>query len=101
MAEMMWLSYLFDILKIKLPSPHLFCDNRSAICVTKNSIFHKHMKYVGTDCHVVREQVVSDKITVSFVPSANQLADLLTKTLPTPPYITLISKLALVSQRSS
>lgn len=40
------------------------------------------MKHVGKDCHFVREQVIDGAMTAEYVSTEDQLADFLTKPLP-------------------
>lgn len=35
----------------------LYCDNLFVIKITKNHVFHKHMKHIKIDCHVVRQKI--------------------------------------------
>jgi hypothetical protein len=46
-----------------------------------NPIFHAHTKHVAIDFHFVRELVASKDLEILFVPSADQIADVLTKPL--------------------
>jgi hypothetical protein len=57
-------------------------------------MFHAHTKYVEIDHHFVRERVVSKELTVCFLCFKDQLADVLTKPLPTSRFQFLRSKLA-------
>ena len=45
------------------------------------------------DHHFVRERVVRGDLKVQFIPTIDQLSDLLTKTLPTPRFVQLANKL--------
>lgn len=100
-SEVMWLTYVLTDLRVPISTPQLLCDNQSAICLTKNPVFHKRMKHVGTDCHFVREQVIAGTMSVSHVFSEDQLADLLTKPLSSPRFQHLVSKLPLVTRSSA
>jgi hypothetical protein len=46
-----------------------------------NPIFHARAKHVAIDFQFVRELVASKDLEILFVPSANQIADVLTKPL--------------------
>lgn len=42
----------------------IFCDNSSAIALSKNSVFHKRKKHIDTRFHYIRELVINGEITL-------------------------------------
>lgn len=60
------------------------CDSQVAIHIAQNPVFHERTKHIELDCHFVREKLLGGLISLSFVPSSSQLADLLTKALEEP-----------------
>ena len=64
--------------------PILWCDNISALALASNPIFHARMKHIEVDYHFVREKVLKRDLLLKFVASYDQLADILTKGLPSP-----------------
>ncbi|XP_019256283.1 PREDICTED: uncharacterized protein LOC109234670 [Nicotiana attenuata] len=81
-AELTWLVRLFEDLSIpiSLPVP-LHSDSQAALHIAKNPVFHERTKHVEIDCHFVRQQFLAGLISLSFVRSNSQLADLFTKPL--------------------
>ncbi|KAG6471943.1 hypothetical protein ZIOFF_069396 [Zingiber officinale] len=60
----------------------LFVDNKSAIALMKNPVFHGRSKHINTRFHFIRECVEKGRIVVEFVNTGEQRADALTKALP-------------------
>ena len=56
-------------------------DNKSAISLAKNPVFHERSKHIELKYHFVRDCVEEKKIELEFVPTEHQLADMLTKPL--------------------
>ncbi|XP_056862390.1 uncharacterized mitochondrial protein AtMg00810-like [Raphanus sativus] len=56
-------------------------DNKSAIALTKNPVFHGRSKHIHRRFHFIRECVENEQIEVEHVPGVDQKADILTKSL--------------------
>ncbi|KAM1465721.1 hypothetical protein COP2_045561 [Malus domestica] len=94
-AELSWVSkILHDISFPLLHTPAIFCDNKSAIALAFNPVFHARTKHVEIDYHYIREKVLSGTVSVHHVTSLLQLADIFTKSLPAPRFAELTSKLS-------
>ena len=93
-TELSWLRILFKELRIFLPYvPVLWCDNVSAIALSANLVFHSRTKNLEVDYHYVREKVLRQDLKVGFVSRKDNMADIFTKPLPTPPILSFRSKL--------
>lgn len=62
----------------------LFCDSKAAINICHNPIHHDCTKHVKIDRHSIKEKIENDIICMTFVMTAEQIADLLTKGLAKP-----------------
>ncbi|XP_047331419.1 uncharacterized mitochondrial protein AtMg00810-like [Impatiens glandulifera] len=96
-CETVWLRWLLADMGVFLhePSP-LFCDNKSAIQIARNSVFHERTKHIEIDCHVVRHHFAIDTITLPFVSSSVQIADLFTKALSSSRFRFFVTKLSML-----
>ena len=60
----------------------LYIDNQSAIRLIKNPEFHKRTKHIDTRYHFVRNMYLEGELSLEYIKSSEQLADLMTKSLP-------------------
>jgi hypothetical protein len=81
--EFVWLSSLFEgIRSLKTcNSKILLTDNQSAIDLSKNPEYHARSKHIDIQYHYVREIVHSGQVILKYVPTKDNIADLLTKPL--------------------
>ncbi|XP_019241002.1 PREDICTED: uncharacterized protein LOC109220992 [Nicotiana attenuata] len=97
-AEITWLVLLLADLSASptLPVP-LHSDSQAAIHIARNPVFHERTKHVELDCHFVRQQFLAGLISLSFVPSKSQIADLFTKPLSGVSHTNIMNKLGVSS----
>ena len=59
----------------------IYCDNSSAIALSKNYVFHKITKHIDTKFHYIRELVNNGEIVLQNCRTEEQFSDILTKQL--------------------
>uniref|UniRef100_A0A0D3BLA8 Uncharacterized protein n=1 Tax=Brassica oleracea var. oleracea TaxID=109376 RepID=A0A0D3BLA8_BRAOL len=59
----------------------IYIDNRSAIALTKNPVFHGRNKHIHKRYHFIRECVENEQIEVEHVSGTEQKGNILTKAL--------------------
>ena len=59
----------------------IYCDNTSAINISKNPVQHSRTKHIEIRHHFIRELVDIDTFTLEFIHIDDQKADLFTKPL--------------------
>lgn len=76
-CEISWLISLLTTLSqpVHLLMP-LHCDNRYAIYIATNPIFHERTKHIKINCHYVREKLQTDIISPMHLPTTEQPADM-------------------------
>ncbi|EOY26457.1 Copia-like retrotransposable element, putative [Theobroma cacao] len=78
--QALWLRKLLMDIKFEQKFPtDLFIDNKSAISIVKNPVWHGKTKHINVKYHAVRDIVEKNEINVQYCPSELQLADIFTK----------------------
>ncbi|KAG7554761.1 Retrotransposon gag domain [Arabidopsis suecica] len=96
--ELIWVQQLLTALRIPVQTQaKLFCDNKSAMHIANNPVFHERTKHVEIDCHTTRDQIKSGFLKVLHVSTENQLADILTKPLHPGPFHSLLNRMSISS----
>ncbi|GAA0176281.1 transmembrane signal receptor [Lithospermum erythrorhizon] len=81
-AELEWLQSVLTELGLVFKScPVVLCDNISTTYMAANSVNHARTKHIEIDIHFVRERYSQGHLKVSYVPTADQLADFFTMSL--------------------
>jgi len=75
----------------------IYCDNTSAINLSKNPINHSRTKHIDIRHHFLHDNIEKDKISLEFVSSEKQIADIFTKPLNKNTFITLRRELGIAS----
>lgn len=93
-CELTWLRYLLRDLGVLHREPALlYCDNKAALHIAANPVFHERTRHIEMDCHYIRDKIQDGSVTTRFVNSAHQLADVLTKALGKEVFTPMIRKL--------
>ena len=59
----------------------VYCDNSSAIDISKNPIQHFKTKHIDIRYHFIRDLVERKIVALEYIPTERQNADIFTKTL--------------------
>ena len=93
-CELIWTKAVLESLGVAQSSPmSLFCDNKAALHIAANPVFHERTKHIEADCHFVRDGVQDGTIVTQHVKTTEQLADLLTKALGSRQFRYLLCKM--------
>ena len=88
--ELVWLRTLLRELGFE-PShaTPLLCDNSAAVLLCGDQAFHNRVKHLDVKYHWIRERVENGELIVGHIASSGNVADILTKALPGPQFLTL------------
>lgn len=80
LQELIWLRRILSELGFG-PSDgmRLFCDNKAAIAISQNPVQHDRTKHIEVNRHFIRQNLEENTISLPFVRTGDQLADILTK----------------------
>ena len=85
MKEALWLrNLLVEVFEPLTDATTLFSDNQSAIALTRDHQFHVHTKHIDVHYHFIRWVVENGTLRLIYCPTADMVADVLTKALPSP-----------------
>ena len=73
-------------------------DNKSAIALAKNLVFHDRSKHIDTRYHYTRECVTNKEVRLEYVRSHDQIADIFTKPLKFEDFTRLRNLLGIIKQ---
>ena len=78
-AQMLWMKQMLHDFGIEQNTLTLFCDNTSAINISKNPVQHSCTKHIDIRQHFIRELVEEGLVVHEHVPTEHQKVDIFTK----------------------
>ena len=69
-SELVWFCWLLEDLGVRQCMPtKIYCDNRSAIQIAHNDVFHERTKHIEVDCHFTRYHLLQNDLSLASAPS--------------------------------
>lgn len=89
--QAIWLRLLLEDIGLGLGDQplQLLNDNAGTIALSKNPVNHEKSKHIDMRHHFIQEKVEDKAISLAHVPSVENIADLLTKSLPAEAFVKL------------
>ncbi|CAL2246732.1 unnamed protein product [Prunus armeniaca] len=96
-TQLLWMRQMLEDYGLAQSCFLIYCDNMSAIDISKNPVQHSRTKHIDIRHHFIRDLVEDKILSLEFVPSEKQLADILTKALDFQKHGTLRQSIGLCS----
>jgi hypothetical protein len=85
--ELMWIRFIVGEIARPLTSPTtLYCDNQSAIALTRDGVYHARSKHIDVRFMFIRDAASRDLIKLDYCPTNEMTADIFTKALARPKF---------------
>jgi hypothetical protein len=95
--EAIWIRRILPVFQHDSEAPiTIKCDNQSAIQLVCHPDQRPKTKHIDIRYHFIRLQQEIGEINMEFVTSANQLADIMTKAVPSPKFVAIREALGIV-----
>ena len=96
-TQLLWIQKLLHDYGICQEYLTIYCDNTSAINISKNLIQHSRTKHIKIRHHFIKELVEDGTLTLKFVHTDDQKVDLLTKLLDSKQFEYLYQNIGIIS----
>lgn len=97
-TQVLWMKQMLKDIRIVFEEPvTIFCDDSSAISISKNLMLHSKTKHISIKFHFLREKVNENKVKLEFVSSKYQIANIFTMPLPKDTFEYLREKLWVIT----
>ncbi|CAA7042283.1 unnamed protein product [Microthlaspi erraticum] len=80
--EGIWLRGLLQDFGFKQEAVKVWCDSQSAICLSKNNLFHERTKHIAVKYYFIRDMIDDGEVEVLKIHTSRNPADILTKVVP-------------------
>jgi hypothetical protein len=88
--EALWLRQLMTEFGFPPDRPTLlWCDNQSAIHISRNPVEHQRTKHIELHMHFIRQLIQDGVIALEYIPTTGQIADIFTKPFASPRFLQL------------
>ena len=80
-SQTLWIKYQLEDYSVREEEIPIYCDNTSAINLSKNPIQHSRVKHIEVRHHFLRDYVQRKMVVLQFIETELQWADIFTKPL--------------------
>ena len=94
--QIVWIESLMQELSFPIDTIFLCCDNQGAMFLASNPAQEHRSKHIDIKYHYIRECVEKQKVKLTYVPTNEQIADIMTKNLPYNKFIEFRMKMGII-----
>ena len=80
-SQLIWMKKVLTDYGISQDTMVLYCDNSSAINISKNPVQHSKTKHIEIMYHFIRDLIERKIMCLEYIPTERQIADIFTKPL--------------------
>ena len=82
-SKAIWLRRILeDVGEKQGKATRMFCDDKAAIAMAKNSVYNSRTRHIAIKHHFIREKIEEQEIKLVYCKSKYQVVDIFTKALP-------------------
>ena len=96
-AQILWMKQKLSDFDLSFEHVLIKCDNMSATSIYKNLVQHSKTKHIKIRHHFLRDHAQKGDITLEFVNTKDQLADIFTKHLSEEQFVDIRRQLGVIS----
>ncbi len=93
--EALWLRTLLTELNVAPGPLRILTDNQASLALLKNPLTSQRAKHIDVQYHFAREHVLRKEVVFEYCPTANMVADCLTKAVPRPKFQYCVQEMGL------
>lgn len=94
-SQLIWMKQMLSNYGMNSQTLLVYCENLSAINISKNPVQHSRTKHIDIRHHFIRELVENKTVEIVYVTSEKQLADIFTKPLDLNSFLNLQKSIGL------
>ena len=87
---------LVSLFDSQLDPTVIYCDNKIFMKVTENPLFHDRSKHIEIRYHFICDHVQKGAVKLQYLPTDEQVADILTKSLGKSKFVYFRNKMGVV-----
>ena len=92
--EVKWMSMVLHELNLPVKKPMMiYSDNQAAGKMSQHDVDHERTKHIDIRYHFIRDEITNNEVAVKWVRTEQQVADIFTKMLHAPRFISLRDRL--------